>query len=386
MYHHQFYEEDDWNGPGYPGPYAAHQHSPRRPHHAFRRSGQFLDPEPQAFGVGLGPRPRARSHGQSPIPQVNIYNELVQDAQHQPIIDARGRTAMRLGDELLAEQLAEMRLERIARSRSRGRSDVNILDRPHSPSYYHWQLQQVQKEAHEAEQRKLWESEEEAQRKADADAKQKAIDDYEKKKAADAKKAKEEEAALREKIAREAREQKEKEEREYKEFLALQKEKEDKAKAAKKAEEDKLAAEMKKRLSQFGLQNNQIEAIIDPKKADLLPVGGGPNKAIAWPGYQQTFIKVHHDHLSVDTLLLYGIPYEWDRADPNYIIILREMDKHETDILFEHTRRLRERDYKLLIEPKKDKKPEYAWVRKRERSKSTGRKEIKKVGILEIRR
>ncbi|KAK4981596.1 hypothetical protein LTR28_003044, partial [Elasticomyces elasticus] len=177
-----------------------------------------------------------------------------------------------------------------------------------------------------------------------------------------------------------------KEEREYKEFLALQKEKEDKAKAAKKAEEDKLEAEMKKRLSQFGLQNNQIEAIIDPKKAELLPVGGGPNKAIAWPGYQQTFIKVHHHHLSVDTLVHYGIPYEWDRADPNYIIILREMDKHETDVLFEHTRRLRERDYKLMIEPKKDKKPEYAWVRKRERSKSTGRKEIKKVGILEIRR
>lgn len=29
--------------------------------------------------------------------------------------------------------------------------------------------------------------------------------------------------------------------------------------------------------------------------------------------------------------------------DPNYIIILREMDRHETDVLFEHTRRLRSR-------------------------------------------
>lgn len=40
--------------------------------------------------------------------------------------------------------------------------------------------------------------------------------------------------------------------------------------------------------------------------------------------------------------------------DPDYLIIMRDMDKRETDLLFEHTSRLR--SGKLLLEPdKKDK-------------------------------
>lgn len=43
------------------------------------------------------------------------------------------------------------------------------------------------------------------------------------------------------------------------------------------------------------------------------------------------------------------------------------MDTRETDILFEHTRRLRSRGTtRLLIEERgRDRKPEYAWVRKK---------------------
>jgi len=57
------------------------------------------------------------------------------------------------------------------------------------------------------------------------------------------------------------------------------------------------------------------------------------------------------------------------------------MDKAETDILFEHTRRLRKG--KLLIEAPKKEKREFAWVRKRDRSKSTGRRDIR---LMELRR
>jgi len=48
------------------------------------------------------------------------------------------------------------------------------------------------------------------------------------------------------------------------------------------------------------------------------------------------------------------------------------MDPKETDILFEHTRRLRSRGTnRLLIEERHThNKPEYAWVRKRERKPS----------------
>jgi len=63
----------------------------------------------------------------------------------------------------------------------------------------------------------------------------------------------------------------------------------------------------------------------------------------------------------------------------DYIIILRELDKYETEVLFEHTKRLR--SGKLLIEaPKKEK--EYAWYRKRDRSTSR----VRKVGILEYKK
>ena len=66
------------------------------------------------------------------------------------------------------------------------------------------------------------------------------------------------------------------------------------------------------------------------------------------------------------------------QKDRNYIVVLREMDKVETEILFEHTRRLRGGKTQLLLEPEK-KKPQYAWYRKRDRSTSR----VRKVGILE---
>ena len=54
------------------------------------------------------------------------------------------------------------------------------------------------------------------------------------------------------------------------------------------------------------------------------------------------------------------------------------MDKYETEVLFEHTKRLRAG--KLLLEPAKEDK-KYAWYRKRDRSSSR----VRKVGILEFK-
>ena len=55
------------------------------------------------------------------------------------------------------------------------------------------------------------------------------------------------------------------------------------------------------------------------------------------------------------------------------------MDKYETEVLFEHTRKLRAGGGTLLLEPKKEEK-QYAFYRKRDRSRSR----IRKVGILEL--
>ncbi|KAK3109939.1 hypothetical protein LTR53_016288 [Teratosphaeriaceae sp. CCFEE 6253] len=53
-----------------------------------------------------------------------------------------------------------------------------------------------------------------------------------------------------------------------------------------------------------------------------------------------TYPKVHLDHLSPSTLEYYDLPYEFDRYNPDYIIVLREMDQHQVGVLLEHTRRL----------------------------------------------
>ena len=63
------------------------------------------------------------------------------------------------------------------------------------------------------------------------------------------------------------------------------------------------------------------------------------------------------------------------------------MDTKETEILFEHTRRLRTRGTsRLLIEERSDHgKPEYAWVRRRKSvSPARGRQTKRTVGIKEM--
>lgn len=226
------------------------------------------------------------------------------------------------------------------------------------------------------------------------------IAEFEKKKMDDMKKKHEQEQALIARLKQQEEEKKKKEKAEWEEFERKQKEKQEKAAAEKKKKEEEFEADMRKRLSQFGFQENQIQAMIKPEKAHELPVGLSPANPIEQHHHHHhthkpTYVKVHRDHLAVETLTYYGLPWEWDRVssrphhssnkkhsnrdrtqqtDTDYIIILREMDPRETDILFEHTKRLRTKttETRLLIQERRDRdgKPEYAWVRKRSKSKS----------------
>ena len=59
------------------------------------------------------------------------------------------------------------------------------------------------------------------------------------------------------------------------------------------------------------------------------------------------------------------------KADPSYIIVLRELGMGEVDRLFEHTRRLREQKRETLDSKEQDKQrgsPIYSFVKKRERN------------------
>ena len=63
------------------------------------------------------------------------------------------------------------------------------------------------------------------------------------------------------------------------------------------------------------------------------------------------------------------------QADPRFVIILEEISEDETQMLFEHTRKLRRGSSTLLIEDRgRGRDHQYAFVRRRNPSKSPARK------------
>lgn len=106
-------------------------------------------------------------------------------------------------------------------------------------------------------------------------------------------------------------------------------------------EESESEQAMRKRLPQFGFQENQIQAVADAEQSKRLgqQVGLTPHIPLQHSP-QPTYVKTKREYLDVETLHYYDLPYEYD-VDPNYIIILRELSQKEMHILFMHTRRRR---------------------------------------------
>jgi hypothetical protein len=90
---------------------------------------------------------------------------------------------------------------------------------------------------------------------------------------------------------------------------------------------ERLETAIEGRLAMFGFQANQIHAMINTEERRNVPP--------ALP----TYARVRREFADIGTLEYYDNPYTKDE-DPNYVIILREMNQEEADILFEHTRRL----------------------------------------------
>jgi chemotaxis protein histidine kinase CheA len=417
-----------------------------------------------------------------------------------PMMDPHALRAQRLGEQLLAEEFAEMHLHHRHRSHSRGRSPSDRL---------RWDLEQQRRDAAAAESLRRHneetaalkaqfeldrrreeaaaahakhireeeatalklklelEAEREAAKRAkqEADAaaeRQRVIDEHERKLASDAKAALDAEAAFKLKLELQAHEEKERErkayddflrkqrekdiaeeqayrealrkqkekeeakEREYQAFLRLQKEKQEAEEKAKKEEQARIDSSMRARLEKSGWSQHDIEIALDPEKAekekkkkkkhrysndvylddDIIVVGGGggpptlpdaPPISVGFPQHHvPVFPRINRKFLDIETLEHYHVPWEWDRvsfalsfscltnntdlaqkqANSEFIILLRELDKYETDVLFEHTRRRRQgSSAPLLIDKVKDSGPKFAWVRhkSKERSKSRGR-------------
>ncbi|KAJ9501453.1 hypothetical protein LTR67_000265 [Exophiala xenobiotica] len=177
------------------------------------------------------------------------------------------------------------------------------------------------------------------------------------------KRQKEREAILLEaKLEEERKKKAEKELRER--ILKDEEERQKKEKEKKKAEEDEFERKVKEKFMNAGMLGppypygdrryrrdydydydcpEYVEEILHKKKQERA------SSALAIDLHRPTFIKVNRKYLHPDTLDYYGLPWEWDSRDTEYIIIKKYIDNTFQDELFEHTRRLKER--KLITGP-----------------------------------
>lgn len=90
------------------------------------------------------------------------------------------------------------------------------------------------------------------------------------------------------------------------------------AEAEKIRNEEKIQAETESRLRKFGCTEAQTKQIMRVDREKIKSAEDGDNSTMLERKShgRPTYVKVHRDHLSVDTLLYYDIPWEYDSARP----------------------------------------------------------------------
>lgn len=114
-----------------------------------------------------------------------------------------------------------------------------------------------------------------------------------------------------------------------------------------KMEEEKKEADkafrdrVKKTFSQAGYDEKSIEKILE--KGEKGKEHGHGKEIKIKDLTRPTYIKVHQKHVSPETLDEYLLPWEWDDRDSNYIVIRKWIPEAEQIILFDHTKKQREK-------------------------------------------
>lgn len=151
------------------------------------------------------------------------------------------------------------------------------------------------------------------------------IYEYERKKVMDAEKAKKQREELIMQLKIEEEKKKAADRLEYEAFLQKQKAREENEKAMKKAQEEELERAMRDRLSQFGFQDNQIQALVHPEKQKDLQQGMSPHNPLRIAP-QPTYAKISRTHLDIETLHYYDIPYEFDVVSLSILLSSKKRD------------------------------------------------------------
>ncbi|KAI0141304.1 hypothetical protein BJ166DRAFT_97636 [Pestalotiopsis sp. NC0098] len=154
--------------------------------------------------------------------------------------------------------------------------------------------------------------------------------------------------------------------------------------AREREEKEQRDKEYKQRLQEqllkSGLDEKEINAILAGKKVEKKEEKKKEKEKEH--DARPTYTRMARRHLSFETLRLYNIDYQLD-PDPEFVLIKRWVPDAEQDVLWRHTRIIREeRNRKLVMtiedKPKKHKhhhhgatlEPEFEWVRKKERRRS----------------
>ncbi|KAL8672900.1 MAG: hypothetical protein Q9168_002654 [Polycauliona sp. 1 TL-2023] len=318
-------------------------------------------------------RSRRRSHGRrSPAYDDDSWDERA----HSPPRRYRDRSRSR------------NRSRSRSRDRSRDRSHEKKHRRPSHPQHHHHESRSPSPYWDLETQRKMQKLEELERKEEEEAARERAKQEMLLAEAKKAAKKKEEEEFKKRVIAEAEFEKREKEMKEKK----------------KKEDEDKMfKARLKDMYLAQGYSEESIEIMIKDAENKRRGSHGGhsphsPHSPHALGGHdgamvhiqetmnvvnlsKPTYLKVHRKHLSPDTLDAYGLPWEWDDRDANYIVIKRWISENDQDKLFEHTRKLREqREQKMLtsapVELKKDPNGKLKLVREKSpagRSRSRSR-------------
>ncbi|KAK8091750.1 hypothetical protein PG997_002111 [Apiospora hydei] len=116
-----------------------------------------------------------------------------------------------------------------------------------------------------------------------------------------------------------------------------------------------------------GLSKEGANAILARKKAEETHTKPEEAGSQGYRNELPTYTKMARRHLSLETLRVYGMDYQLDK-DPDYVLIKRWVPEVEQDMLWRHTRILREeRSAKDTKHDPEGLGPEFQWVRKKER-------------------
>jgi len=278
---------------------------------------------------------RSRSYGHGPAPGVHVYNQHFQENIDRERASFRNES---YSPPYSAPFLAQPAI--YGRDRSRSRSYSRAEEAAIVADYQRRKEREAEEQRQAIERYKVAE---EAKIIADKEAKAAAIAKYK-------------------------QELKDKEEEE-KEAEARVRKKEAEEKLKKKKLDEEYEERVRHDLSKFGFRDNQVKAIVEGKKPE--DIRHNPTSIAVIPTqHHPVYPKIKRKDISKETLAYYDLPWEYTSDSHEYIIILRELTERETDVLFEHTRRLRSRTL-LSIEPVRGRDGlQNAWVRRRSKSKS----------------